>query len=355
MKKIISAKEHWMNDMNDLRNEGYECDACCEELGAIGENEFYSVYGNAKDLYFSKVGETYTKIDVTDVSEEYLLATNWQKLNPEDEWYDHKAVWKFLVDNANGKDIQSPIEMCDLIWMGIFPANNGMITQYEDKEIEVSNEEIETIRKKIVERCKGHSIEVVREMFDGYNCDEYGLGSFDLEYEGFVFSIQNKDYENADDDWYLSCVVCDACGNECDIFDTTTLEITKENDKRPADDTPIVPQPTEKVKEKPKYDGAFLAHVASIFNEGHRVILVYVSGVKYVLNGLFDNKDVIIDCYEADTMKRVDRYFVIGAQDKDWNEAAAYAEHFMSKIVKERLYLDTWFLTDKQFEFLKNA
>lgn len=347
MKKNVSAKEQWMNDMNDLRIEGYECDACCDELGAIGENEFYSVYGSAKDLYFSKVGETYTMIDVTDVSEEYLLATNWQKLNPEDEWYDHKAVWKFLVDNANGKDVQSPIEMCDLIWMGIYPANNDMITQYEDKEIEVSNEDIEAIRKEIVERCKGHSIEEVREMFDGYNCDQYGLGSFDFEYEGFVFSIQNKDYENADDDWYLSCVVCDACDNESDIFETTTLPIPPKEIK--------IEEKKEEVNENRKYDGDFLDHVVSIFEEGHRVILVDVSGVKYVLNGLFDNEDVIIDCYEADTMKRIDRYFVVGARDEAWNEAAAYAEHFMSKIVKERLYLDAWFLTDKQFEFLKNA
>lgn len=141
------------------------------------------------------------------------------------------------------------------------------------------------------------------------------------------------------------------------------------------DNTPVVPQSEEvvdadtlasqietkseenkeEVNENRKYDGDFLDHVVSIFEGGHRVILVDVSGVKYVLNGLLDNEDVIIDCYEADTMKRIDRYFVMGAQDEPWNEAVAYADYFMSKIVKARLYLEAWFLTDKQFEFLKNA
>lgn len=344
MKKIISAKEQWMNDMNDLRNEGYECDSCCDELGAIGENEFYSVYGNAKDLYFSKVGETYTMIDVTDVSEEYLLATNWQKLNPEDEWYDHKAVWKFLVDNANGKDIQSPIEMCDLIWMGIFPANNGMITQYEDKEIEVSFEEIETIRKEIVERCKGHSIEEVREMFDAYNCDEYGIGSFDFLYKGFIFTIKNED-ENGE--WYLSCIVCSDLDGHEESYTTLTIPIPPKEIK--------IEEKEEDVNENRKYDGDFLDHVVSIFEEGHRVILVDVSGVKYVLNGLFDNDDVIIDCYVADNMQRIDRYFIVGAQEAPMDEAESYAEYFVRKVVKDRYVGECWFLTDKQFEFLKNA
>ena len=346
MKKIVSAKEQWTNAMNDLRNEGYECDACCDGLGAIGENEFYAVYGGARDLYFSKVGETYTMIDVTDISEEYLLATNWDKLNPDDEWYDHAKVLQFLIDNANGKDVQSPIEMCDLIWMGIYPDNEGMITQYEDKEVEVSTEEIEAIRKEIVARCKGHSIEDVREMFDGYNRGEYGEGSFDFVYEDFIFSIQNTDNEKAEGDWFLSCIVCNEW-SESDIFETTTLPIPPKEIK--------IEEKKEDVKEKPKYDGDFLDHVVSIFEEGHRVILVDVSGEKYVLNGLFDNDDVIIDCYVADTMQRIDRYFIVGAQEAPMDEAESYAEYFARKVVKDRYVWGCWFLTDKQFEFLKNA
>lgn len=238
MKKIVSAKEQWMNDMNDLRNKGYECDACCDGLGAIGENEFYAVYGGARDLYFSKVGETYTMIDVTDISEEYLLATNWDKLNPDDEWYDHAKVLQFLIDNANGKDVQSPIEMCDLIWMGIYPDNEGMITQYEDKEVEVSTEEIEAIRREITERCKGHSIEELRDMFDGYNWGEYGLDSFDFLYKGFVFTIKNNDEDGASGEWYLSGIVCNELGEDATSFNAINLPIPPKEIKVDVEPTP---------------------------------------------------------------------------------------------------------------------
>ena len=175
--------------------------------------------------------------------------------------------------------------------------------------------------------------------------------------------------------------VYDCCGvslgepdRSVDGKDLSAIKFDGDEDEHD-DNTPVVPQSEEvvdadshasqietkseekeeDVNENRKYDGDFLDHVVSIFEEGHRVILVDVSGVKYVLNGLFDNEDVIIDCYEADTMKRIDRYFVIGAQDVPWDGAVAYADYFISKIVKERLYLDAWFLTDKQFEFLKNA
>lgn len=346
MKKIVSAKEQWMNDMNDLRNKGYECDACCDELGANGENEFYQLYDNNNHLYFfEKCNGVYKKINALDIAPDDLLYDNWRKLAAGDDWYNKEAVFDFLLFYYQGIECTCPIDLASLVWMEIYD-NELEVTVYEDKEIEVSNEEIEIIRKEIVERCKGHSIEEVREMFDGYNRGEYGEGSFDFVYEDFIFSIQNTDNEKAEGDWFLSCIVCNEW-SESDIFETTTLPIPPKEIK--------IEEKKEDVKEKPKYDGGFLAHVASIFREGHRVILVDVSGVKYVLNGLFDNEDVIIDCYEADTMKRIDRYFVIGAQDEAWNEADAYAEHFMSKIVKERLYLDAWFLTDKQFEFLKNA
>lgn len=111
----------------------------------------------------------------------------------------------------------------------------------------------------------------------------------------------------------------------------------------------------EEVKEKPKYDGEFVDHIADIWREGRRIILVELSGEKYVINGLFDNDDIIIDCYIADTMHRIDRYFIVGAQDAPMDEAEWYADYFMKKVVKDRKIGDCWYLTETQFKFLKEA
>lgn len=242
MKKIISAEQQWRDEMNALINEGNECYACCDGLGAVGDNECYNIYGNAGvEILFTKVGDKFEKIYYTDVSEEYLLATNWQKLNPDEDWYDLKAVLQFLIRYEKGKNPTSPIAMQELLWMGIFTDGDYVrVMTFEDKEVEVSTEEIEAIRKEIIERCKGHSIEEIRDMFDGYNWGEYGEGSFDFLYKDFIFSIQNTDNAKAEGDWFLSCIVCNEW-SESDSFKTTTLPIPPKEIK-----VDVEPAPAEK-------------------------------------------------------------------------------------------------------------
>lgn len=149
-----------------------------------------------------------------------------------------------------------------------------------------------------------------------------------------------------------------------------------EETKHPAEGMPIVPEPKpikvenpkvvdtdtlapqmdiKEDEEKPKYGNDFLEHIASIWEDGQRTILVDVSGMKFVINGLFDNQDVIIDVYVADTMQRIDRYIEVGATDGCLAEAEYYAEHFAKKIVKDCVVTDSWYLTEKQFKFLKDA
>lgn len=111
----------------------------------------------------------------------------------------------------------------------------------------------------------------------------------------------------------------------------------------------------EEAESTPKYNGEFIGHIEEIWREGHKTILVELSGEKYVINGLFDNDDVIIDCYVADTMQRIDRYFIVGAQQKSHDEAECYCEYFLERIAKDRNINECWFLTERQFKFLKEA
>ena len=121
MKKIISAKEQWMNDMNDLRNKGYECDACCEELGAIGENEFYQLYDNNNHLYFfEKCNGVYKKINALDVYPGDLIYDNWGNFEAGDDWYNKEAVFNFLLCYVRGVECTCPIDLASLVWMGIY-------------------------------------------------------------------------------------------------------------------------------------------------------------------------------------------------------------------------------------------
>lgn len=213
MKKIITAKEQWTNAMNNLHDKDYDCDTCCEDLGAIGENEFYHFYGKGKDLYFYKHEHAYGMYDCTNTTAATLLSNNWTELNPDEDWYNKVHLVDFLIRTAQGVDVSSPILMEDLLWMGIFDATVKE-TVFLDKEIEVSTEEIEAIRQEIVERCKGHSIEEVRDMFDGYNWGEYGEDTFDFEYKGFVFSIGNEKVGSEDEySLYLSTSIYSNSGD----------------------------------------------------------------------------------------------------------------------------------------------
>lgn len=219
MKKIITADEQWMKAMNDLRNQGYDCDKVCEDLGAIGDNEFYHFYGKGKDLFFYKQGYAYGMYDCSGLDAATLLANNWVELNAKDDWYDKAMLAEFLLITAVGTDAVSPIPMEQLLWMHIFDATVKE-TAFIGEEEEVSTEEINAIRAEIVERCKGHSIEEIRDMFNAFNIGEYGDGSFDFLYDGLVFVIVCLQ-----DKWHLSCIVCDRYSNSSDAFQTTELPI----------------------------------------------------------------------------------------------------------------------------------
>lgn len=237
----------------------------------------------------------------------------------------------------------------------------------------------------IREEYKKHFGDDTQCVINGYNND-----TWDYRLHIYLLGDKCRILNNLHDFIFMVHDICGVCFCEpewsVDGKDLSAIRFDGDEDeydeevKHHADNMPIVPEPIkvenpkvvdtdtlapqmeikseekkEEVKESRKYDGDFLDHVASIFREGHRVILVDVSGVKYVLNGLFDNDDVIIDCYVADNMQRIDRYFIVGAQEAPMDEAESYAEYFVRKVVKDRYVGECWFLTDKQFEFLKNA
>lgn len=254
------------------------------------------------------------------------------------------------------------------------------ISQQKQNDTDIRN-----IAIAIREEYKKHFGDDTQCVINGYNND-----TWDYRLHIYLLGDKCRILNNLHDFIFMVHDICGVCfcepewsvdGKDLSAirFDGDEYEYDEEV-KHPADNMPIVPEPIkvenpkvvdtdtlapqmeikseekkEEVKENRKYDGDFLDHVVSIFEEGHRVILVDVSGEKYVLNGLFDNDDVIIDCYVADTMQRIDRYFIVGAQEAPMDEAESYAEYFARKVVKDRYVGGCWFLTDKQFEFLKNA
>lgn len=213
MKKIIKAETAWRNAMNALINDYYDCDTCCEDLGAIGENECYQLYNGMHEYVFTKVGDVFKQFEFTDASAEYLLLTNWTKLNPTEDWYDKERTFRFLLEDAQGHNVHTDIDITTLIWMGIYTEGDMVhVTEYKDKEVEVTTDEIIATQREFIERCKGKTLEEIRDTFDGYNWGEYGEGTFDLIFKGFVFSIY-KDEKG--DGYYLSKVVLDEeCRNE---------------------------------------------------------------------------------------------------------------------------------------------
>lgn len=331
MKKIIKAETAWRNAMNALINDYYDCDTCCEDLGAIGENECYQLYNGMHEYVFTKVGDVFKQFEFTDASAEYLLLTNWHKLNPKEDWYDKERTFRFLLEEAQGHNVLTDIDITTLIWMGIYTEGDMIhVTEYKDKEIEVTTDEIIATQREFIERCKGKTLEEIRDTFDGYNWGEYGEGTFDLIFKGFVFSIY-KDEKG--DGYYLSKVVLDEeCRNEGE-GETFTLPYLPKEIKVEEE-----PKPTAEIKR----DGEFVDHLAQIWEQGHKTICVELSGEKYIINGLFTNEDVIIDVYIADTMQRIDRYFVIGAQELAYTEAEWYYDYFVKKVVKDRNINECW-------------
>lgn len=239
MKKIITAKEQWMKDLQDTYNKYGEMHSLEEHkvedvgIGLCGDNEMYRIYDGIVDWFFLKVGDAYSCVS-TELCAESLLAGNLGKLKKEDYWYDHKRLFDWIVGCGIGSrdeeySLESPIQLYELIWMKVYDQEQVTIVEYQDDEDEVSTEEIEDIRKEIAERCKGHSIEELRDMFQGYNWGDYGEDSFDFVYKGFVFCIGNH-YDNRHPNepysLYLSTSVYSEDGAEnAEIGKTITLPI----------------------------------------------------------------------------------------------------------------------------------
>lgn len=223
--------------------------------------------------------------------------------------------------------------------------------------------------------CKSYFGDNTQCVINGYNNDtwDYRLNVYLLGdkcrilnnlYE-FLFEIyEMRGIVSCEPEWSvdgidLSAIKFDGDEDEYDeeIPIPPHLQPIKVENPKVVDTDTLAPQMETKpeVKEEPKYDGEFVDHIADIWREGHRTILVELSGEKYVINGLFDNQDVIIDCYVADTMQRIDRYFIVGAQDAQTDEAEWYVGYFMKKVAKDRKFGDCWYLSDKQFKFLKEA
>lgn len=192
MKKIITAKEQWTSEQKKLEDKGYHYEKCCEDLGAINDNAFYHFFSEGVDYFFYKYDTAYGMLECTSATASDLLLNNWRELNPKDSWYDKAKLAEFLIRKAQGEDVVSPIPLEELLWMDIFDSSVKE-TVFLDKEIEVSTEEIEAIRKEIVELCKGHSAKEVRDMFKGYNFDAKGENTYDFLYEGFVFNIKDEE------------------------------------------------------------------------------------------------------------------------------------------------------------------
>lgn len=107
---------------------------------------------------------------------------------------------------------------------------------------------------------------------------------------------------------------------------------------------------------QPKYDGELLNHLLSIWEEPSTptTLSVELSGEKYIIRGLFANEDTIIDVFLANDMKHIDRYFVVGSQDGADNETNHYYEYFLENVVKDRHINECWYLSEEEFQFLKN-
>lgn len=270
------------------------------------------------------------------------------------------------TEKVNGKFVNAPYPIGDLSMRLCL-----RISKESQNDTDVRNIAI-AIRRD----CKSYFGDNTQCVINGYNNDtwDYRLNVYLLGdkcrilnnlYE-FLFEIyEMRGIVSCEPEWSvdgidLSAIKFDGDEDEYDeeipAIPPHLQPIKVENPKVVDTDT-LAPQMETKpeVKEEPKYDGEFVDHIADIWREGHRTILVELSGEKYVINGLFDNQDVIIDCYVADTMQRIDRYFVVGAQEPKVDEAEWYVGYFMKKVAKDRKIGDCWYLSDKQFKFLKEA
>ena len=154
MKKIITAKEQWTNDLQEIYNKYGEMHSLEEHkveedgLGLCGDNEMYHIYDGIVDWFFLKVGDAYSCVS-TEYSAERLLARNLIKLKKEDYWYDHELLFDWIVDCGIGSryedySLESPIQLYELIWMNVYDQGQVTVEEYKDKEVEVYTEEIET-------------------------------------------------------------------------------------------------------------------------------------------------------------------------------------------------------------------
>lgn len=198
MKKIITAKEQFVKDLESIGYYYSEPTVVTSEEKfwlTIDDGNIYLMFEMPKNLYFRyEYGRFSTVI-------EFYKSTKTIKglvryLTDKEDFSSIRAFMLALNDNGTGRLEQflPDIKQSNL--------ETKTIT-YIDKEVEVSTEEIEAIRKEIAERCKGHSIEEIRDMFEGFNKDILE-GGFDFYYKGFGFTIYREDTPNREEKWYLA-------------------------------------------------------------------------------------------------------------------------------------------------------
>lgn len=198
MKKILTAEMQWRNAINDthanfgeFRNiEDHKI--VDDGIGIIGDNCMYRFSDERCDYFFIKVGNTYKSIYV-ELSKEHLLADNWLKLDPQDAWYDKGKVFEWILQTHKECDIslEAPIQLYELIWMGIYNEKQVTITEYKTEYVETTYDFLYNVFQEITDKMNFKTFDEIVETFSNgevtHNDDSDYLN---FEYKGFKFIVE---------------------------------------------------------------------------------------------------------------------------------------------------------------------
>lgn len=200
MKKILTAEMQWRNalrethakigEFNDIEDHKIVDDG----IGIIGDNCMYRFSDECCDYFFIKVGDVYKSICVK-LSKEYLLSSNWVKLDPQDDWYDKGKVLEWILQAHKECDIslEAPIQLYKLIWMGIYNDKQVIITEYKTEYVETTYDFLYNVFQEITDKMNFKTFDEIVEAFsNGEVTHNYDSDYFNFEFKGFKFCVEQR-------------------------------------------------------------------------------------------------------------------------------------------------------------------
>ena len=200
MKKILTAEMQWRNALNDTHAKYGEFrniedhKIVDDGIGIIGDNCMYRFSDECCDYFFIKVGDVYKSIYV-ELSQEHLLAANWMKLDPQDDWYDKEKVFEWILQTHKECDIslESPIQLYELIWMGIYNDKQVTITEYKTEYVDTTYDFLYNVFQEVADKMNFKTFDEIVETFSNgevtHNDDSDYLN---FEFKGFKFVVEQR-------------------------------------------------------------------------------------------------------------------------------------------------------------------